>query len=70
MLTALLARIFRGHFDASHHFAFEAVSWYWHFVDVVWLLLFVCFIGCKPTYSASLSDVARRMASRRSDQRR
>jgi cytochrome c oxidase subunit III len=41
MLTALLARILRGHFDASHHFAFEAVSWYWHFVDAVWLLLFV-----------------------------
>ncbi|XLM22361.1 cytochrome c oxidase subunit 3, partial [Chromobacterium piscinae] len=24
-----------------HHFAFEAASWYWHFVDVVWLLLFI-----------------------------
>ncbi|MBS1185069.1 MAG: cytochrome c oxidase, subunit, partial [Proteobacteria bacterium] len=25
----------------DHHFAFEAVSWYWHFVDVVWVLLFI-----------------------------
>jgi cytochrome c oxidase subunit III len=41
MLTVMLLRIFRGHFDAHHHFAFEAAAWYWHFVDVVWLLLFV-----------------------------
>jgi cytochrome c oxidase subunit III len=41
MLTVMLLRIFRGHFDAKHHFAFEAAAWYWHFVDVVWLLLFV-----------------------------
>ena len=41
MLTVMLFRVFRGHFDAEHHFAFEAASWYWHFVDVVWLLLFV-----------------------------
>jgi cytochrome c oxidase subunit 3 len=41
MLTVMLFRVFRGHFDAQHHFAFEAASWYWHFVDVVWLLLFV-----------------------------
>jgi cytochrome c oxidase subunit 3 len=41
MLTVMLLRVFRGHFDAQHHFAFEAAAWYWHFVDVVWLLLFV-----------------------------
>jgi cytochrome c oxidase subunit 3 len=41
MLSVMLARAFRGHFDAEHHFAFEAAAWYWHFVDVVWLLLFV-----------------------------
>jgi len=41
MLTVMLVRVFRGHFDAEHHFAFEASAWYWHFVDVVWLLLFV-----------------------------
>jgi cytochrome c oxidase subunit III len=41
MLTVMLLRAFRGHFDAKHHFAFEAAAWYWHFVDVVWLLLFI-----------------------------
>ena len=41
MLTVMLGRALRGHFDAEHHFAFEATAWYWHFVDVVWLLLFV-----------------------------
>ena len=41
MLTVMLFRSVAGHFKPDHHFAFEAVSWYWHFVDVVWLLLFV-----------------------------
>jgi cytochrome c oxidase subunit 3 len=41
MLTVMLLRILRGHFTKDHHFAFEAAAWYWHFVDVVWLLLFV-----------------------------
>jgi len=41
MLTVILFRCLKGHFLPEHHFAFEAVSWYWHFVDVVWLILFV-----------------------------
>lgn len=41
MLIVILGRSMAGHFTAEHHFAFEGVSWYWHFVDVVWLLLFV-----------------------------
>ncbi len=41
MLIVILARALRGHFTPERHFAFEAVAWYWHFVDVVWLLLFV-----------------------------
>jgi cytochrome c oxidase subunit III len=41
MLSVMLARVVRGHFTADHHFGFEAAAWYWHFVDVVWLLLFV-----------------------------
>ena len=41
MLMVLLGRGLRGHFSAENHFAFEAVAWYWHFVDVVWLILFV-----------------------------
>jgi cytochrome c oxidase subunit 3 len=31
----------KGHFTAESHFGFEAAAWYWHFVDVVWLFLFV-----------------------------
>lgn len=41
MLTVILWRLFKGHFNTKDHFAFEAVSWYWHFVDVVWLILFI-----------------------------
>jgi cytochrome c oxidase subunit 3 len=41
MLMVILGRSLAGHFNPEHHFAFEAVSWYWHFVDVVWLLLFL-----------------------------
>lgn len=41
MLIVLLFRCLRGHFSAKSHFAFEAISWYWHFVDVVWLFLFI-----------------------------
>ena len=41
MLSVMLARVLKGHFTPDHHFAFEAAAWYWHFVDVVWLLLFV-----------------------------
>lgn len=40
-LCVILYRMFRNDFNSHNHFAFEAVSWYWHFVDVVWLLLFV-----------------------------
>lgn len=40
MLIVMLVRILKGHFDHERHFAFEATSWYWHFVDVVWLGLF------------------------------
>jgi cytochrome c oxidase subunit III len=41
MLIVIFVRALKGHFTPDHHFGFEAVSWYWHFVDVVWLLLFV-----------------------------
>jgi cytochrome c oxidase subunit 3 len=41
MLVIIWLRTLRGHFTPNHHFAFEAVSWYWHFVDVVWLGLFI-----------------------------
>jgi cytochrome c oxidase subunit III len=41
MLTVILIRSIKGHFTSQDHFGFEAVAWYWHFVDVVWLLLFI-----------------------------
>ena len=41
MLIVILIRSLRGHFTPDRHFAFEAVAWYWHFVDVVWLFLFI-----------------------------
>ena len=40
-LTVCLIRQSFDHFTPSHHFGFEAAAWYWHFVDVVWLFLFV-----------------------------
>ncbi len=41
MLAVILGRAVKGHFSAHNHFAFEGVAWYWHFVDVVWLGLFI-----------------------------
>jgi cytochrome c oxidase subunit 3 len=41
MLMVILGRSIAGHFRPESHFAFEAVAWYWHFVDVVWLFLFI-----------------------------
>ncbi|HIB83194.1 MAG TPA: cytochrome c oxidase subunit 3 [Chromatiaceae bacterium] len=41
MLLVITLRAMKGHFTHENHFAFEAVAWYWHFVDVVWLGLFI-----------------------------
>jgi cytochrome c oxidase subunit 3 len=40
-LSICLGRLLLNHFTREHHFGFEAAAWYWHFVDVVWLFLFV-----------------------------
>jgi cytochrome c oxidase subunit 3 len=40
-LIVLLGRVAKDHFTPKDHFAFQAGSWYWHFVDVVWLGLFI-----------------------------
>lgn len=40
-LAVCLIRVLKGHFTPEKHFGFEAAAWYWHFVDVVWLFLFV-----------------------------
>ena len=41
ILSVVLFRTTKGHFSPENHFAFEAAAWYWHFVDVVWLGLFI-----------------------------
>ncbi len=41
MLIVILIRCLKGHFNPNQHFAFEACAWYWHFVDVVWLFLYI-----------------------------
>ncbi|MCX8005904.1 MAG: cytochrome c oxidase subunit 3, partial [Burkholderiaceae bacterium] len=41
MLTVVLLRVLKGHFKPDQHFAFEAAAWYWHFVDVVWIGLYI-----------------------------
>lgn len=41
-LTICLIRLNQFHFSSSRHFGLEAAAWYWHFVDVVWLFLFIC----------------------------
>nr|YP_009114950.1 cytochrome c oxidase subunit III [Goniurosaurus luii]AIZ35728.1 cytochrome c oxidase subunit III [Goniurosaurus luii] len=40
-LTIMLLRQMKYHFTTNHHFGFEAAAWYWHFVDVVWLFLYI-----------------------------
>jgi len=41
MLTVIWLRVMKGHFTPEKHFGFEGVAWYWHFVDVVWVGLYV-----------------------------
>lgn len=41
MLMVICVRSMKGHFTEENHFAFEGVAWYWHFVDVVWLGLYL-----------------------------
>nr|QMP96611.1 cytochrome c oxidase subunit III [Dorylomorpha xanthopus] len=40
LLTCLLRHL-NNHFSMNHHFGFEAAAWYWHFIDIVWLFLYV-----------------------------
>ncbi len=41
MLTFITLRLMKGHFTPKRHFGFEGAAWYWHFVDVVWLGLYM-----------------------------
>nr|YP_009353586.1 cytochrome c oxidase subunit III [Curculio davidi]AQX92149.1 cytochrome c oxidase subunit III [Curculio davidi] len=40
-LLVCLIRLYKNHFSSMHHFGFEAAAWYWHFVDVVWLFVYI-----------------------------
>ena len=52
-------RVLKGHFNKEHHFGFEAVAWYWHFVDVVWLgLVHVRLHSLSLTTFASTTEPA------------
>ena len=57
-LAVCLWRATQGHFKPDHHFGLEAAAWYWHFVDVVWLFLFVCIYwwGMGAAAPASAGD--------------
>ncbi len=64
-LIVCLVRAYKGHFKPEQHFGFEAAAWYWHFVDVVWLFLFIAIYiwgsdlgAAAPDYFAPHSAVA------------
>lgn len=54
-LTVCLLRRLKGHFSFSHHFGLEAAAWYWHFVDVVWLFLFISIYWWGARFRNSIS---------------
>lgn len=58
-LIVVSARIWLSHFTANNHFAFEAAAWYWHFVDVVWILLYLLlYLWPSHNYFSGSSYVA------------
>ena len=57
-LIVCLARTYKGHFTAQQHFGFEAAAWYWHFVDVVWLFLFISIYVWGSQFGAAVTRSA------------
>ena len=53
-LMVCLARTYKGDFTPTQHFGFEAVAWYWHFVDVVWLFLFISIYVWGSNFGAAV----------------
>ena len=72
-LTVCLIRAYKGDFTPRQHFGFEAAAWYWHFVDVVWLFLFISIYvwggwgapvhGLTPPASRAVAARRRRFAA-------
>jgi len=57
-LMVCLARTYKGHFTPQQHFGFEAAAWYWHFVDVVWLFLFIAIYVWGSQFGAAVTRSA------------
>lgn len=55
-LAVCWIRAKKGHFDKDNHFGFEAAAWYWHFVDVVWLFLFIAIYWWGNVFGMDLSE--------------
>jgi len=53
-LMVCLARTYKGDFSPTQHFGFEAAAWYWHFVDVVWLFLFIAIYVWGSNFGAAV----------------
>jgi cytochrome c oxidase subunit 3 len=53
-LIVCLARVYKGDFTPTQHFGFEAAAWYWHFVDVVWLFLFISIYVWGSNFGAAV----------------
>ena len=57
-LAICLRRVYNGDFTPRHHFGFEAAAWYWHFVDVVWLFLFLSIYVLGSHFGAAVAHGA------------
>lgn len=57
-LLVCLARLYSAQFSAKHHFGFEAAAWYWHFVDVVWLFLYVWLYWWGGAFKDSINNTS------------
>jgi cytochrome c oxidase subunit III len=57
-LMVCLARAYKGDFTPRQHFGFEAAAWYWHFVDVVWLFLFIAIYVWGSNFGAAVAKTA------------
>lgn len=57
-LVVCACRHYKLQFSLTHHFGFEAAAWYWHFVDVVWLFLFISIYWWGGIYKNNILNIA------------